>query len=322
VKEGASLTPEDVAGILKIAKNTVYELIKRGDLPAYRVGRKIRVDLQDVEAYKKKGKNLDLLTPNTPVMTDTLPHQVETSLEEEKTPSSQRMVICGQDVLLDVLARHLERHPNGTRAFRHHVGSFTGLLALYDGKVHMASAHLWDGDTGIYNITYVRHILLGIPAVIVHLACRMQGFYVAKGNPKGIKTWQDLKRPDITFINREKGCGTRVLLDEQLRKLGVDRRLINGYEREELSHLAVASAVARGEADVALGNEKASLQVRGIEFVPLQKERYELVIKKEDMDKPQFQTVLEILQSREFKAELQGLGDYDLTELGNIVAKV
>ncbi len=322
MKEGSSLTPEEVASILNIAKNTVYELIKRGELTAYRVGRKIRVDLQDVETYKKKGKKLESLPSNILTSTGSPIQQIEASLEGDLSPSSQRLVICGQDVILDVLARHLERHPNGTRAFRHHVGSLSGLLALYQGKAHLASSHLWDGDNDIYNLTYVRYILCGIPSVIIHLACRMQGFYVAKGNSKSIKTWQDLTRPDVMLINREKGCGTRVLLDEQIRKLGIDRKHISGYEKEENSHLAVASAVSRGEADVALGHEKASLQVRGIDFIPLQKERFELVIKKEDMEKLPFQAVIEILQSREFKNEMQGLGDYDLTELGNITAEV
>lgn len=322
MKEETSLTPEEVAGILKIAKNTVYELVKRGDLKAYRVGRKIRIDLEDVEAYKIKGKNLDLIPPDTPLTVNISSPQSLISFEEEFAKPDHRLVICGQDVVLDILAKYLEHHPNGTRALRHQVGSAAGLLALYQGKAHMASAHLWNGDSGIYNITYVRHLLFGIPAIIVHMTCRMIGFYVAKGNPKEIKSWRDLTRPDLTFINREKGCGTRVLLDEQFRRLEVDRRMIKGYEREEHSHLAVASVVARGEADVGLGNEKAPLQVRGIEFIPLQKERYELVMKKEDMDKPQFQAVIEILQSRQFKAELQGLGDYDLTETGRIVAEV
>jgi putative molybdopterin biosynthesis protein len=149
----------------------------------------------------------------------------------------------------------------------------------------------------------------------------MQGFYVTRGNPKNIKDWRDLARPDIRFINREKGCGTRVLLDEQLRLLGMDRRF-NGYENEENSHLGVASAVARGEADVGLGNEKASFQARGLDFVPLHKERYDLVIKKEDMDKPPIRAVLDILKSVEFKREIQGLGDYDLSETGWVVAEV
>ncbi len=316
----SSLTPEEVASTLKIAKNTVYELIKRGELAAYRVGRKIRVDQKDVEAYKNLGKKLESTAAPYSAAAHSLP---ATAPDIEEPPSNlQRIVICGQDLLLDILARHLERHPNGVSALRHHVGSFNGLLALYQGKVHMTAVHLWAGERDLYNIPYVRRLLPGIPTLIVHLACRMQGFYVAKGNPKGIKSWQDLTRPGIRFINREKGSGTRVLLNEQFRLLGLDSSQINGYEKEELSHLTVASAVARGEADVGLGIEKVSLQARGIDFVPLQKERYELVMKKEDADKPQFQAVLEIIQSQEFKKELLGLGDYDVTETGKIVAEV
>ena len=316
MEEDVSLTPEEVASTLKIAKNTVYELIKRGELTAYRVGRKLRVDQKDVEAYKKQGKKLE--TATTPAVAAHTLHTTTPNIEEPAS-NLQKLVICGQDIILDILARHLERHPNGVSALRRQVGSFNGLLALYQGQVHMTAVHLWAGERDLYNIPYVRRLLPGIPTLIVHLACRMQGFYVAKGNPKGLKNWQDLTRPGIHFVNREKGCGTRVLLNEQFRLLGLDSRQVNGYEKEELSHLAVASSVARGEADVGVGIEKVSLQVRGIDFVPLQKERYELVMKKEDADKPQFQAVLEIIQSLEFKKELQGLGDYDLTETGKIV---
>lgn len=319
MKEDISLTPEEVASTLKIAKNTVYELIKRGELTAYRVGRKLRVDQKDVEAYKKQGKKLETTAAPPPAT-----HAFQTAAPniEEQASHLQRMVICGQDVILDILARHLELHPNGVSALRRQVGSFNGLLALYQGQVHMTAVHLWAGERDLYNIPYVRRLLPGIPTLIVHLACRMQGFYVAKGNPKGLKIWQDLTRPGVRFVNREKGSGTRVLLNEQFRLLGLDSRQINGYEKEELSHLAVASSVARGEADVGVGIEKVSMQVRGIDFIPLQKERYELVMKKEDADKPQFQAVLEILQSQEYKKELLGLGDYDLTETGRIIAEV
>lgn len=326
MKENISLTPEEVANILKIAKNTVYELIKRGALPAYRIGRKIRVDLRDVEEFKRQGKKMEQAismtnpAPTPPAATPAPP--VQAPVTEEPFSAPQRVVICGQDVLLDILTRYLERHPSGISALRHNVGSFKGLMALYQGKAHMSAVHLWAGERNLYNIPYVRRLLPGIPTLIVHLAQRMQGFYVARGNPKGIQSWEDLTRPDVRFINREKGCGTRILLDEQIRRLGLDIRQINGYEKEEFSHFAVASAVARGEADVGLGNEKTAMQVREIDFVPLQKERYELVMKKEDMNKPYFQAVLEILQSPEFKKELQGLGDYDLTDTGKIVADV
>ncbi|OPY58551.1 MAG: PBP superfamily domain protein [Pelotomaculum sp. PtaU1.Bin035] len=322
MKEVASLTPEDVAGILKIAKNTVYELIKRGDLEAYRVGRKIRVDPRDVDAYKNQRKKSG--RPRSSTLSSNEPHPLQMKMPVKKDTANyyQDLVICGQDIILDILALHIERHPYRIGTFRSYVGSFDGLMAVYHGKAHIAAIHLWDEDTGIYNIPYVRRLLPGIPAAVIHLACRTQGFYVAGGNPKKIIHWDDLTRPGIRFINREKGCGTRVLLDERLRKLSVDRRLIAGYEREEFSHLSIASAVARGEADAGLGNQKASFQVRNIDFVPLQKERYELVIKRDDLEKPQFQAVLEVLESKEFRAELEGLGDYDLTELGKIVAEV
>ena len=313
--EEKSLTPAEVAEILKIAKNTVYELIKRGELPAYRVGRKIRVDLKDVENYKRQGKKSELNED-----ADFIGLHNDQSLNPALGRQQQGIIICGQDVLLDVLSRYLENHPGGIQSYRHSVGSFPGLLALYHGEADLAAVHLWDGYSDVYNIPYVRHMLPGIECVIVHLACRMQGFYVAKGNPKNIADWKDLTKEDVTFINREKGSGTRVLLDEKLRLLNIDRRLIKGYAAEQSSHLAIASAVARGDADVGLGNEKVSMQVRGVDFIPMQKERYELVIKKEDLNKRHMQAVIEILQSDAFKDELIGLGDYDVSETGKFVA--
>lgn len=321
VKEDNSLTPEEVASILKITKHTVYEMVKRGELPAYRIGRKIRIEAADLEAYKQHGKKLEQLPePSSKVNQTTA--EFRAHLRPAATAPPQGLVICGQDILLDILAHHLEAHPQGCRAFRHNVGSFLGLSYIYQNRAQMAAIHLWDGDREIYNIPYVRRLVPGIPTIIIHLAFRMQGFYVAKGNPKNIQGWDDLNRSDLVYINREPGCGTRVLLDEQLHRLKIDRNIINGYGNEESTHLAVASKVARGLADFALGNEKAALQVRGIDFIPLQKERYELVIRKEDMELPPFQAVLEILESKAFQAELEGLGDYDLSETGRIVAEV
>lgn len=321
MKDDISLTPSEVAGILKIAKNTVYELIKRGELQSYRVGKKIRIDPKDVETYKNRGKRSANNPFQGPLEATFVipPPQLKSGI---KSAPGQELVICGQDTILDILSRHLERHLDGFRALRHNVGSFAGLLALYHGHAHMAAIHLWDGDSDTYNIPYVRRLMPGIPAAIIHLACRLQGFYVAGGNPLAVKGWPDLVRADVRFINREKGCGTRVLLDEKLRLLKLDRRLIKGYQNEESSHLAVASTVARGEADVGLGNEKAALMVRGVEFIPIHKERYEMVIKKEDMGGPGLGALVRILQSAEFKAELSGLGDYDLSDTGKITAEI
>ena len=319
MENGSALTPIEVAEMLKITKNTVYELVKRGELNSYRVGNKIRIEMKDIEIYKNKSKTKNTELSNNESINSYIP--ISNSYKTEKIQKNYGFVICGQDIMLDILSRHLQQHTKGVQALRSYVGSYDGLYALYHGNVQIATTHLWDGETGEYNIPYVKRMLPGIPTIIVHLANRMQGFYVQKGNPKGIKGWADLKCPGITIINREIGSGTRVLLDEHLKMLGIIGSSLAGYVRECFSHLAVASTVARGGADVAIGNEKTSQQVAEIDFIPLQTESYELVIKKEDLNKPHFQAVLEILKSQEFRLELEGIGGYDLKNLGIIIAE-
>jgi putative molybdopterin biosynthesis protein len=180
---------------------------------------------------------------------------------------------------------------------------------------------LWDGDSGRYNTPYVRRLLPGIRAVIIHLTMRTQGLYVASGNPVNIRGWEDFKRPELTMVNREKGTGSRVLLDEHLRLMKIGGRGIRGYEREQPSHLSVAGAVGRGEADLGVGDMKAAAQVDGVDFIPLQKEQYDLVIKKDDFDRPIVRAILEVLRSKEFKAQFRHMRGYDITGMGEIVAE-
>lgn len=315
--ENSILTTQEVADMLKIAKNTVYELIKRGELNAYKVGKKVRIDLKDVEEYKNRSKTIkpaQAVNENNAVISVSKPRT-------DKTKQSG-FVICGQDIILDILSRYLQFHPEGIQALRSYVGSYDGLYDLYHDEVQLTTVHLWDGETDEYNIPYVKRMLPGIPAVIIHLATRLQGFYVGKGNPKNIRGWEDLRRADITFINREKGSGTRVLLDEKLNKLGIDAEQVEGYHRESTSHLAIASTVARGGADVGLGNEKSALQVNGVDFIPLQTERLDLVFKKRDMDKPELRAVMEILNQSDFRAELAGIGGYNMDDIGKIIKEI
>ncbi len=321
MRQKQSLTPKAVAEILNIKKNTVYQLIKRGDLVAYRVGRNFRVELEEVEAYKKRHKEITSTSRNAVVhATQTQP--IGSGEHETQTAIETGLVLYGQDIILDILSHHMESNSNGIRVYRKHVGSFDGLRALYESRADIACTHLWDSDTRSYNIPYVRRFLPGIPTAIVHLAIRMQGFYVKKGNPLKIKTWEDLTRPGLRLVNREPGSGTRVLLDEQLRLLGINRLNIKGYNDVEKSHTAVAIAVARDMADVGMGNQKAAMQVEGIEFIPLQKERLELVITEEGLNKPVGQLLLSTLASSSFKEEIAGLGGYELSEMGDLVARV
>jgi DNA binding domain, excisionase family len=305
-----ALTAQDVADILKIAKNTVYELIKRGELHCYKVGRKVRFTRRDIDDYIAGSRSF--------------PNPEEAPLVRAMPRFEGRagnFIICGQDVMLDVLSNYLSRHPWGGAALRAHIGSYNGLTALYRGEVSAATCHLWDGDSGEYNRPYVRRLLPGFRTLIIRLTLRTQGLYVAAGNPKGLRGWPDFGRTDLAMINREKGAGSRVLLDEHLRLLNIGGRDIKGYEREGQSHHAVASAVGRGEADVAVGHLKAAEQVAGVDFIPLQVEQYDLVIKKDDLNLPMVRAMMEILRSDDFRREFTQMGGYDLTGLGEVVAE-
>jgi len=308
-------TPEEVAKILKISKFTVYEMIKRGDLCAYRIGRKFRVESADLESYIQKSKGgIPTLAPiDSSASSVPINHYFQ---------QDQGLVICGQDIVLDILTRHLEKQFPHIRFLRHYIGSLDGLNALYRGVANAVTTHLWDSDTNEYNLPYVRRLLPGHRACVINLVYRMEGFYVAKGNPKQISSWADLARPDVRFINRERGSGARVLVDEQLRINNFSHQDIHGYNDEEMTHVAVASKVARGEADVGVGIEKAALQVSNVDFIPLQKERYDLVVRKEDLAKPHFQALWSILKSPAFQKEVSGIGGYDISRMGEIMGEV
>lgn len=295
-----ALTAEDVAEILHVGRNAVYALAKEGAIGSYRIGRRLRFTYSDVQAYISSSRKVPQ--------------------DEKRIPLAPRereqIVLCGQDIILDVLSNYITQA--GVRCLRSYVGSYDALTALYKDEVQVASSHLWDGESGAYNIPYVRRLLPGVPSVVVHLTRRMQGFYVAPGNPKGIREWKDLLKPGITMVNREKGSGSRVLLDEHMKLLGIPSSSIEGYCNEVQSHIAVASAVARGRADVAVGSEKVARQVDGVDFVPLQEEKYDLVVKREAFDSRPIRVMMGILESGIMKDEFSGLGGYDTSDMGRI----
>ena len=301
MKTKDELSVQDVAGILKVSKSKIYSMIKTGELQFYKVGRKVRFSEDDVRSYIQNSKK-DNLVKN----------------QEGLTPiRNEGFVLCGQDIILDILSNYMRQR--GVPALRAYIGSYDSLIALYRKQVNVASAHLWDSDTDTYNVPYVRRLLPGIPAVVVHLTCRIQGFYVAKGNPKEITDWKDFRRDDITMVNREQGAGSRVLLDENLRLMGVFGKHIAGYDQEIQSHLTVASIVASGKADVAIGTEKIARQVEGIDFVPIKKERYDIVFRREDEDRYEMQSLLNIIRSQAFQEEFSRIGGYDTKDMGKVV---
>ncbi|HAG07281.1 MAG TPA: molybdopterin biosynthesis protein, partial [Peptococcaceae bacterium] len=227
-------------------------------------------------------------------------------------------VIGSHDIALDVLANFLKvRYPEAGLSSAH-VGSLGGLLALQRGEAHMAGTHLLDEETGEYNVSYIKKYLAGRRVVLVNLAYREQGFIVAPGNPKSIEGFGDLARDDVRFVNRQRGAGTRVLLDYHLKQLGIDPRSINGYTREEYTHMAVAAAVAGGACDVGLGIRAAAAAL-GLGFVPVAQERYDLCIPEEFWRTPQITRVMEVLADPAFQDAVHRLGGYDLRDCGKIM---
>lgn len=306
--EKKALSTQEVADILHVSNSTIYNLVRSGELRAYKVGRKMRFTERDVNDYIAQAQENQFQLLNTPQ---------KPASDPNAKPSG--FVLCGQDLILDVLSNHL-RH-QGIPALRAYIGSYDSLISLYRDEINVASAHLWDSDSNTYNIPYVRRLLPGIPTVLIHMTNRIQGLYVLKGNPKNITCWEDFGRDDITMVNREEGAGSRVLLDEHLRLLGIYGSSIKGYKNQIQSHLSVASAVSRGDANVAVGSDKIARQVESIDFIPLQKESYDLVIKKEYMQSREIMAMLNIIRSNAFQTEFKSLG-YDTTDMGEIVAEI
>lgn len=319
-----SYTTEEIAQMLKISKLTVYDLIKKGELPSYRVGKQMRVDAEDLEAYKQRMRSpaSQGQPPHRPSAERSAAAETRGAPPAQPAASAIRpLVITGQDMSLDLLAKHLERNPRagGVRPLRAYAGSLDSLIAMYRGEADIVSTHLYDGDTGEYNLPYIRRILIGAPYMVVRLLGRTAGLYVQRGNPLGLADWADLARPGLRLANRERGAGARVLLEEQLRVRGIRASGIAGYVDELTSHMAVAAKVASGEADFGVGIEKAAAIVGQIDFIPLIQESYDLVALKTPANLPWIEGLLAELRSDLFKRELAAIPGYDLSRTGEIV---
>ena len=230
-------------------------------------------------------------------------------------------IVCigSHDNALDVLGNFLKKKHPGLSLSSAHVGSMGGLLALKRGEAHLAGTHLLDEETGEYNVSYIKKHLPGQKIVLVNLVYRTQGFIVPKGNPKGIKGFEDLRRQDVVFVNRQAGAGTRLLTDLYLKRLGIDPNTVKGYHHEEFTHMAVAAAVVSGAADTGLAVLSAA-QALDLDFVPVAQERYDLAILEEYYDTPMLQALLRIVrEDREFREQIVKMGGYDVSEMGKVI---
>ena len=230
----------------------------------------------------------------------------------------EKTIFCigSHDLTLDLLSQFLAEHDR--RLTSANVGSQGGLIALRRGEAHLAGSHLLDPETGEYNVSYIRQYMPGIPVKLVALVGRQQGLIVKRGNPKEIEKLRDLSRPEVRFVNRQRGAGTRVLLDYHLNLMAIQPEWIVGYSQEEYTHLGVAAAVASGRADCGLGIAAAA-QALDLDFIPLFQERYDLVIPKQFAESDLLAPLFGRLADRRFREAVSQLTGYDVSVMGTII---
>ena len=227
--------------------------------------------------------------------------------------------IGSHDITLDLLAQHLAWR--GRRLASVNVGSLGGLMALHRGEAHLAGSHLLDPDTGEFNLSYIRQYLPGVPVRVIALVGRQQGLLVLPNNPKEIYGLESLSSPEVSYINRQRGAGTRVLLDYHLDKLGISIESIRGYQQEEYTHLGVAAAIRSGRADCGLGIAAAAKALE-LDFIPLFQERYDLIVPEEHYQSDLLAPLWVILDDIQFRQAVAQLPGYDITLMGKHIARI
>ena len=299
----APLTAEEAAQVLKISKYTLYELVKKGEIKASRVGRQLRIDPDGLERYLQ-GAGAATCLPR----------------EEEDEPSShgeELRFVGSHEPAVELLLEFVRHGGTAMKVSAHYGGSMEGLLALYKRRANLAGVHLWDEQTDEYNLPFVHYVLPGEQVAVVNLVRRVQGWIVPPGNPWGIRNWQDLGREGLRLINRQKGSGTRLRLDAFLRQAGLDAREIRGYNLEEQTHFGVAYQVAKGAADAGIGI-RAMAEQFGLGFVPLFEERYDLVCLPELVRTRLWEQVLAVLQDPVFRGMLSRQAGYSTEDTGRV----
>jgi putative molybdopterin biosynthesis protein len=289
----ALLTVDEVREKLRLTRYYFDILLGTGRLPHTRVGKLIRVFQDDLDRYMAEEKSL-MLTAEDFI--------------------SGAAILGGQDSSLDLFAERL----SGAHipALRSTAGCYDCLFDLYHRRISMVVVNLWDVVTGEYNYPFIKCLLPGIPVGALRLMGRMQGLYVQAGNPLDLQGWAGFSRRELRMVNREKGSGERILFDQKLPSLGIGPGEIQGYGLEAAAKSAAVRAVAMGHADVGYGSDRGADNVSGVDFIPLQREWYDLVFRLEDRDSPAVLAVLSYVASGEFKADMEFHEPCDMSQLG------
>jgi len=291
-------TPDEVAKMFKISKHTVYELIKRGELHAFKIGNKMRIEEKEIIRFKEGDR-----TPST---------------IDEGFHDGQLHLAGSHDFLVEQLIKYISSQSSGITLQPTYIGSLEGLMMLYRGNCDIAAMHLLDPTTKEYNLPFIKQFFVHERITVMRLAEREQGLIIAPGNPKNIHSLKDLTRKDVKFVNRQKGSGTRFLFDSLLADENIAPSSILGYENEEWNHLSTASYISGGVTDVTFGIHTAASKL-GLNFIPIASEKFDLVFRWTSENEKALQHLIDIIQLTAFKEKIINMEGYDGSQLGQII---
>jgi putative molybdopterin biosynthesis protein len=239
-------------------------------------------------------------------------------LKEEQAIKNTLVCIGSHDLVIDIASNLLQEESRKYFLSSAHVGSMGGIMALRNGETHLAPIHLLDMETGEYNISYLKKYLPNKQIALIKGVKRIQGVMVKKDNPLNIRSLQDIRDKKAKFVNRQRGSGTRLLVDYLAKKQSIDTESILGYDREEFTHLSVAAAVAAGDSDAGVGVYSAAAMMK-LDFIPIGNEEYDIAVPVEYLEQENIKSFIKIITSETFKKELDKLGGYDYSEIGKVI---
>ncbi len=312
-------TTQEVADQLKIKKSTVYELIKRGELKATKVGKQIRVSQEQLDEYLKAPDTSSASKAEEPLprIMDIPLFTADSAIRQmDYLLNASGLIISSQESrVVELLGSQLSQRPESLPILHSYMNDYNSLYSLYYEKTHMALTSFCTSREG-QEIRQIESLLPGKEAAVLHICSLLAGFYIRKGNPKGLHTVKDLCRPDIRFINREKGNGYRIYMDSILSSHNIEKAGIPGYQTECLSHMSAANAVASRTADAGIGDISHLAAYPQLDFIPLSAVSMDLVFSKEVLNHRAFQSIADTVNSQEFKNSLLPFKGYEIGKTG------
>ena len=296
------MNTKEVAKYLDIHEKQVYALIKAGKMPCTRVTGKWIFPLRLIDEWIESSAHDGLREARRRV------NSIDGAL----------LASGSNDPALDMLLTAIKKDHPDFNIFSANTGSVAGLEALNSGLTDMAFSHLFDAESGEYNIPFLKRYCPDQTPVVVNLFYRQIGFVLSKDIPGTFQGWQNLADKKIRFVNRQKGSGIRLVIDQELERLGIDDTSIAGYENEVYTHFEVGLSIVSGEANVGIASA-AIASLMDLHFLPLSQERFDMVLSKETFFQPPVQAFIETIQSDAFKKRVEKIGHYNFKDSGRIL---